>query len=232
MRAASIRGQPYIAHRGISSAGSNFWQRQSKMLDSRRSTGETDGRAKEQPRRFHFAATWSSLTAHLQLRESTGRTYAAHLQSSALALASPAVSPLAPRRELPSNGRWEMVVPKMVRTGRKTFEPAILNSPSAPALLPFEAPPMFANYGAQPFLSRAFSVIGRRTRALLAGPAPPETSGVPVLVQRNPRGPEIQDRNAARELLLSKIAQALRNRSSAGSTFAADRPQNGDKRWP
>ena len=220
------------------------------MLDSRRGIVDTNvdtnvdanGGPLEQPRSFQFAVTWSSLTTHLQLREAADRTYATHLPSSALTLAVPsALPPLAQEPAMGSTGRWEMVVPKMVRTGHKTFAPARPFPPSgseAEAVPPHYSP-LFASFTTQPFLARAFSVIGRRTRALLPAPDASAAAGALLLDRRNPRGPQrderrlaapsgaMQDRHANRELLLSKIARALRTRPPAGSLFPTDR----DEEW-
>ena len=96
-----------------------------------------------------------------------------------------------------------MVVPKMVRNERGSFtrvdpEPLIMANdlclPPPPAALP----PMFASYGREPLISKAFSLLGRRKRGLLALPAP-----VPE---------ETDARVADREAWLSRITKSLRNR--------------------
>lgn len=170
----------------------------------------------------------------LELNEATGRDTKTlldiHLEPSVLELpVSSSVPPAVPQTESGSNGRWEMVVPKMVRTGKKTFEPArwpfpdvareVLASPD-PRLLP---PPLFANYETQSLLSQAFTVIGKRTRALLESPTS-SASAPPI------SSPEMEERHVARELFLSKIARAVRGRPQGPvSLLDADRLE---ERWP
>jgi len=197
------------------------------MFDAGPKTRDQGGRRTEQPRCFHFTITWSSLTAQLQLRETTGRTYAEPRQSQALAPVARGIPAVAHKPEPEVSGRWEMVVPKMVRTGPKSFTSAsAFRSPEAAAeTRPSFSAPMFANFGAQPFLSRAFSVIGRRTRALLAGPAPAAQTPPPALVPLAAANGGTLDRRAARELFLSHIAKALHSRPPSVSNFAANRRQ-------
>ncbi len=187
------------------------------MLNARPNTRVDGGHPAEQPRCFQFTITWSSLTAGLQLRETAGRTCARTPPSQVLV-------PTAHTPQAESNGRWEMVVPKMVRTGPKSFPSANSFRPSEAAAAASSAfsRPMFANFGAQPFLSRAFSVIGRRTRALLAGPAP---APAPALVPLAAATGATLDRRAARELFLSHIAKALHSRPASASNLAANRRQ-------
>src|SRR4051812_1730533 len=115
------------------------------MLDSMRSTAGSNSQM-EQPRCFRFDITWSSLTGDLKLREVTDSTPVTQTKSSVLV---PAVVP--PDTEKPakeSTGRWEMVVPKMNRTGQKTFPPARSLS-TVPQHSPYPRP-MFANFEAEP----------------------------------------------------------------------------------
>jgi hypothetical protein len=93
----------------------------------------------EQPRDFHFAVTWIGLFAHLDPVKSTGprtRMDAAPARALVPVVASPALVPVvvsnpllapsAPFEPFPdndSNAGWEMVVPKMIRTGTRTFVP-------------------------------------------------------------------------------------------------------------
>lgn len=80
----------------------------------------------EQPRDFHFAVTWVTLFAHLDLAESRGPR-PRQTASPSLALVPVVVAP-APLMSQPpsydSNAAWEMVVPKMIRTGSGEFTPA------------------------------------------------------------------------------------------------------------
>lgn len=81
----------------------------------------------ELPRDFHFAVTWVTLFAHLDLIQSMGPRTASpepHPQPVPVldlvpVVAAPLVEP-APRD--PGAG-WEMVVPKMIRTGPGQFTP-------------------------------------------------------------------------------------------------------------
>jgi hypothetical protein len=81
-------------------------------------------RALEQPRDFHFAVTWVTLFAHLDLIESTGPWH--RLEPSPVLALVPVVT-AAPLVEQPprqdSAAAWEMVVPKMIRTGTGDFTP-------------------------------------------------------------------------------------------------------------
>lgn len=87
----------------------------------------------EQPRDFHFAVTWFTLFAHLDLIESNGpclaslgpRPQPASLQPAPIldlvpVTSAPLVDPGPPSE--PGAG-WEMVVPKMIRTGPGQFTP-------------------------------------------------------------------------------------------------------------
>jgi hypothetical protein len=78
-----------------------------------------------QTRDFHFAVTWVTLFAHLDLIEATGPRPRMENPSPSMALI-PVVtsSPLMEQRTTQdSNAAWEMVVPKMIRTGPRTFVP-------------------------------------------------------------------------------------------------------------
>src|SRR5277367_629576 len=82
-----------------------------------------------QPRGFHFAVTWVTLFAHLDLVESTGpwRRQETNAEAPpALAIVPVVSGPLAmtPSGYQESRAAWEMVVPKMVRTGSGDFAPA------------------------------------------------------------------------------------------------------------
>lgn len=87
--------------------------------------------APEQAREFHFAVTWVGLFAHLDPIEATGPRPKVETSSPSLALVPVVVSsPLFEQRameqrpEQDSSAAWEMVVPKMIRTGARTFVPA------------------------------------------------------------------------------------------------------------
>lgn len=85
--------------------------------------------AVEQPRDFHFAVTWVTLFAHLDLIEARGpRPHAQPAPTRALVpvvASAPLCEIPAPRDPLPASeaAAWEMVVPKMIRTGTGTFAP-------------------------------------------------------------------------------------------------------------
>ncbi len=78
-----------------------------------------------QPRDFHFAVTWVTLFTHLDLIESTGPRSRIENPSPSMALVPVVASaPLMEQRTThDSNAAWEMVVPKMIRTGPRTFVP-------------------------------------------------------------------------------------------------------------
>jgi hypothetical protein len=90
----------------------------------------------EQARDFHFAVTWFGLFAHVGPIESGARRPRLEEPSSSLALVPVVASaPFVEQRALEqrvaqqftppdSNAAWEMVVPKMIRTGSRTFVPA------------------------------------------------------------------------------------------------------------
>jgi hypothetical protein len=177
------------------------------MLNARHSTVAPNARRAEQPRSFSFAVTWDSLTAQLQPREITSHSRAARSAPSGLTVVTPVELPLGAPPPAVSNGRWEMVVPKMVRTGPRTFARA--DEPSAnhfPMHRPVSVPqpiletPTFGSYGADAQRPKAFAAFGRRARALLTAPDPAEE----------------QDRLAAREMWLSRITKALRGRTGDG----------------
>jgi len=93
--------------------------------------GQPTGQPTEQPRDFHFAVTWVTLFAHLDPIEAAGPQPRFENPSPSLALipvvAAPLVEQPRPLRD-PHAGlghaAWEMVVPKMIRTGARTFLPA------------------------------------------------------------------------------------------------------------
>jgi len=95
------------------------------LVDSDQTVVDQTGEQPAGPRDFHFAVTWVTLFAHLDLVESTGpRTRPEAAPTRALV---PIVA--GPPRDLPAPleagaAAWEMVVPKMIRTGTGTFSPA------------------------------------------------------------------------------------------------------------
>jgi hypothetical protein len=86
----------------------------------------------EQPRDFHFAVTWVTLFAHLDLVESTGPWRKPETPAE-LALIPVLSAPLAktPPAYRESGAAWEMVVPKMIRTDRGEFTPADSSEPAS-----------------------------------------------------------------------------------------------------
>ena len=222
----------------------------------------SDGGRGEHAKRFRYTITWTSLTAHLELRcanelmpaAAAGKAVQGVKPASLVALAGVAPPPriLRPETRSDSIGRWEMVVPKMVRADRVSpplNEAAPFANYRNGDVYPPISIPMFASLGnpSSPFLSRALSSIGRRTRSLLAGPAKPidrsrldspwfslangRASRSQVLQLNAPSSPipaenqiakngDIEGRHALRELLLSKVTSTLRGHSrSANSTF-------------
>jgi hypothetical protein len=188
------------------------------MLSATRKYEQLQSLTGEQPHGFVFPVTWNSLTASLALDEAPVATSKSpleiHLESELLELVAAPHVASPPRTEPPppgANGRWEMVVPQMVRTRNKTFEPVAdsprsVAPPSDPRLLP---PPLFSSFQPQSLFSRAVSLFGRRPQRLLESAAPPE----PPPPSRPTVSPaEMEARRAARELLLSKIARSMRGR--------------------
>lgn len=79
----------------------------------------------EQARDFHFAVTWVTLFAHLDPIKATGPRPRPEIPSPSRALV-PVVAPaplMEQRAAWDSSAAWEMVVPKMIRTGARTFIP-------------------------------------------------------------------------------------------------------------
>jgi hypothetical protein len=84
-----------------------------------------------QARDFHFAVTWVTLFANLSPIEATGPRPRVEIPSTSLALVPVVVgAPLVEQRADQDSRAasqittWEMVVPKMIRTGQRTFQPA------------------------------------------------------------------------------------------------------------
>jgi hypothetical protein len=94
------------------------------------SAGEAREQATEQARDFHFAVTWVTLFAHLDPIEAARPRRKVEVPSPTLALVPVAPAPLIEQRaEQRSQAAWEMVVPKMVRTGDGNFTPAETGDP-------------------------------------------------------------------------------------------------------
>lgn len=188
------------------------------------------GLADVNPDGFSFPITWDSLTASLAPYEGAPRAtrvepQAVPVQAKIVELIPKISAPSSPPPSEPSSSsppprtkdRWEMVVPEMVRTQEKTFAPVIgaprrVPPPDDSRLLP---PPLFASFHKQSLFSRALSIFGKRdSRA-------EEQSRLPVLARRQAPAPpkpslspaELEARRAAREMLLSRIARAVRNPS-------------------
>jgi hypothetical protein len=90
-----------------------------------------------QARDFHFAVTWVTLFANLNPIEATGPRTRVEIPAPSLALVPVVVSaPLLEQRAeqdlraASQNTSWEMVVPKMIRTGQRTFQLAESTLPS------------------------------------------------------------------------------------------------------
>ncbi len=96
----------------------------------------------EQARDFHFAVTWVTLFAHLDPIQATGPRPRVQTAPPALAVVPVVAAPLMEQRaergynsawqNAPrENTAWEMVVPKMIRTGPRSFLPAAGAEPGA-----------------------------------------------------------------------------------------------------
>jgi len=89
------------------------------------SVGAGPEQAVEQARDFHFAVTWVTLFAHLDPIEAAGPRRRVETPAPTLALVPVVAAPLTEQRaEQRSHAAWEMVVPKMIRSGDGNFTPA------------------------------------------------------------------------------------------------------------
>jgi hypothetical protein len=132
----------------------------------------------EPAKRFRFAVTWSSLTAHLEPCEVDHAAPAAAPANSLVAAGLAALALPHQEEAESSAARWEMVVPKMVRNGsdpgaaeRPQPRPAAEGqwngyTPPEPAR-PSPATP------SQTLLSRLLSALRERTRPKLSATATP-----------------------------------------------------------
>jgi hypothetical protein len=83
----------------------------------------------EQSRDFHFAVTWVTLFAHLDPIEASGPRSRVETPQSTLALVPVVAAPVTEQRAernseaIREHAAWEMVVPKMIRTGSGSFAP-------------------------------------------------------------------------------------------------------------
>lgn len=185
----------------------------------------------EQPRDFSFAVTWSTLIANLEPIQVADPAFMRVEAPLSVATFAPAGVPAlvsvehpiptrVPERE--SGARWEMVVPKMVRaTARGSVAPRSVPSPrTKPRFLFTHEHDEHAYPPEKPWLSRTLSAISGRTKSLLPGapenlqllrlnPAKPVASGVDRIATEE----EIAEQRARRELILSRIANAVRGRS-------------------
>ncbi len=158
---------------------------------------------------FHFAVTWASVTAHLNLIEAaelkTGAVFEPRQASLAAVAAVAVVSPVQQAQvQSDSKARWEMVVPKMDRLNRVLQAlPSGADYGHPPASIP--AMPGLLTTPPAPLLTRAMALLGMRGRA----------SNLQVLQLNAPSSASPVDKtvNEGRELLLSKITKSLRNRA-------------------
>jgi hypothetical protein len=160
----------------------------------------SDGGRAEPWKSFHFAVTWSRVTADLSLVEAADLRIEPNRASLAAVAAVAVVHPLQqPPVQSEAKARWEMVVPKMDRVNRVPQAAQDYPSSSIPAMpaLPI-APPA-------PLLTRALAMMGMRGR----------TSNLQVLQlnAHSPAPPPEKTVNERRELLLSKITKSLRSRA-------------------
>lgn len=87
---------------------------------------QTEAEIVEQPRDFHFAVTWVTLFAHLDLIESNGprpRPQPTPILDLVPVVSAPLVAPDHRDAGRDPGAAWEMVVPKMIRTGPGQFKP-------------------------------------------------------------------------------------------------------------
>jgi hypothetical protein len=106
---------------------------ESSGLIERTSEQAIDPGSAEQSRDFHFAVTWVTLFAHLDPIEATGPRPRVETPQPTFALvpvvAAPVIEQRAEQRAernseaIREHAAWEMVVPKMIRTGSGSFAP-------------------------------------------------------------------------------------------------------------
>ncbi len=101
------------------------------VIESLGSRDPSPEQALVQARDFHFAVTWVTLFAHLNPIEATGPRTRVEIPAPSLALVPVVVSAPLVEQRADQDSRagseittWEMVVPKMIRSGQRTFQPA------------------------------------------------------------------------------------------------------------
>src|ERR1700722_2936201 len=97
----------------------------SPLITRGNSVGAGPEQGVEQARDFRFAVTWVTLFAHLDPIEAAGPRRRVETPAPTLALVPVVAAPLTEQRaEQRSHAAWEMVVPKMIRSGDGNFTPA------------------------------------------------------------------------------------------------------------
>ncbi|MDP9114794.1 MAG: hypothetical protein M3O20_14090 [Acidobacteriota bacterium] len=169
--------------------------------------GPRPGKGGADPKKFHFAVTWRSVTAHLSLIEAADFKPASRAAAASAMAVAPQVHQPPVQHE--AKARWEMVVPKMDRVNR-TPQPVLTGADDYPAPA---IPAMLALPVARPapFLSRALAVMGMRGGA--------SQLQVLQLNAASPANPPEKAVNQRRELLLSKITKSLRSRAQEAASL-------------
>jgi hypothetical protein len=109
----------------MSGASSPLTSREISVGAAGLSAAEGSDQSVEQARDFHFAVTWVTLFAHLDLIEAAGPRRRVETPAPTLALVPVVAAPLTEQRaEQRSHAAWEMVVPKMIRSDDGNFAPA------------------------------------------------------------------------------------------------------------
>jgi hypothetical protein len=202
-------------------------------LSQTESTGLND-RCTEPPRDFLFAVTWSTLMSSLEPIHAADPNFANAVEPIETPGQVPSFVPAVVsvereaaanwRAEPESKGRWEMVVPKMDRTAaRSSLPPRTVPSPrTAPRFLFAHQHEDRTSVPQKPWLSRTLAAVSGRTRSLLAV----ESENLQPLRMSPPKsisssdqltkGEPIKDKRTERELVLARIARAVRSRSKSG----------------
>jgi hypothetical protein len=162
----------------------NMFDSRDRTIDPRFGVNvpSSDGHWTEPAKRFRFGITWTSLTDHLELGEaikqtsSTARQSAPEMKETSLAaVADIAVPPIRkPETRSDSDVRWEMVVPKMVRSDRGSNSLITAGNRNGDMYPPISVPTLTHLENARPaLLSRALAAIERCTGSILSGPRKP-----------------------------------------------------------
>lgn len=160
-------------------------------------------------RDFSFAVSWSTLIRNLEPIQSADQVLARIVEPLATPIPAPSLlpalvpmeRPLATKRAAPAEAgaRWEMVVPKMVRSAARTSVPPRSNrlQRTSPRFLFMHENSV--SLPEKPWLSKTLTAISDRTKSILAGDGAESA--------------EVKDQRTEREQIVSRIVAAVRARS-------------------